>query len=105
MFRDELPTCLVLVLSHEVLGHSKISPIPSIPSGCFIESVVIHPDYRGKGLGKFIMACTEDYVRSNITELGESLYPAWAAPLPFSKVFPAIRRMSVEAYRPSTCLQ
>ncbi|XP_069689012.1 N-alpha-acetyltransferase 80-like isoform X1 [Periplaneta americana] len=64
MSRDELPTCLVLVLSHEVLGHSKISPIPSIPSGCFIESVVIHPDYRGKGLGKFIMARTEDYVRS-----------------------------------------
>ncbi|XP_069689033.1 flavin reductase (NADPH)-like isoform X2 [Periplaneta americana] len=25
--------------------------------------MVIHPDYRGKGLGKFIMACTEDYVR------------------------------------------
>ncbi|XP_021917136.1 N-acetyltransferase 6 isoform X2 [Zootermopsis nevadensis] len=60
---DNFPTCLVLVQSHEVIGHSKITPIPSLPLGCFIESVLIHPKHRGKGLGKFLMAKTEDHAK------------------------------------------
>jgi len=40
---DTLPTSLVLVKKEEdnfktVLGHSKITPIPSIPDGGFIET-------------------------------------------------------------------
>lgn len=40
---DTLPTSLVLVKNEEnnckaVIGHSKITPIPSIPDGCFVES-------------------------------------------------------------------
>ena len=35
---DSFPTCLVLVHSHEVLGHSKLSSLPSLPLGCLIES-------------------------------------------------------------------
>jgi len=40
---DTLPTSLVLVKEEEdnfktVLGHSKITPIPSIPDGGFIET-------------------------------------------------------------------
>ncbi|XP_023714675.1 N-alpha-acetyltransferase 80 isoform X2 [Cryptotermes secundus] len=57
---DSLPTCLVLVQSSEVLGHSKLSPIPGLPLGCVIHSVVVHPEHRGKGLGKFLMAKTEE---------------------------------------------
>ncbi|KAJ9578776.1 hypothetical protein L9F63_004984, partial [Diploptera punctata] len=61
---DTLPTSLILVNSGKVIGHSKLSQIPSIPSGCFIESVVIHPEFRGKGLGKFLMMKTEEYIQS-----------------------------------------
>ncbi|XP_046401740.1 N-alpha-acetyltransferase 80 isoform X2 [Ischnura elegans] len=65
---DKLPTCLVLIRSYnemkEVIGHSKLSRIPSIPEGCFIESVVIHPNYRRKGLGRFLMEKTEAYAKS-----------------------------------------
>ncbi|XP_023714678.1 N-alpha-acetyltransferase 80 isoform X5 [Cryptotermes secundus] len=59
---DSLPTCLVLVQSSEVLGHSKLSPIPGLPLGCVIHSgsIVVHPEHRGKGLGKFLMAKTEE---------------------------------------------
>lgn len=35
---DNFPTCLVLVHSHEVLGHSRLSLLPSLPLGCLIES-------------------------------------------------------------------
>lgn len=40
---DTLPTSLVLVKTEEdnskkVIGHSKITPIPSIPDGGFIET-------------------------------------------------------------------
>jgi len=40
---DTLPTSLILVKKEEddfkaVLGHSKITPIPSIPDGGFIET-------------------------------------------------------------------
>lgn len=40
---DTLPTSLVLIKNEEnkckaVIGHSKITPIPSIPDGVFVES-------------------------------------------------------------------
>ena len=35
---DNFPTCLVLVYSHEILGHSRLSSLPSLPLGCLIES-------------------------------------------------------------------
>ncbi|GFG28410.1 hypothetical protein Cfor_11338 [Coptotermes formosanus] len=60
---DSFPTCLVLVCSNEVLGHSKLSSLPSLPLGCLIESVVVHPEHRGKGLGKFLMTKSEDHAR------------------------------------------
>ncbi|GLG95303.1 N-acetyltransferase 6 [Gryllus bimaculatus] len=61
---DTLPTCLALVAESKVLGHSKVSAIGSMPGACFVESVVIHPDYRGKGLGRLIMSETEKYAAS-----------------------------------------
>ncbi|XP_025423109.1 N-acetyltransferase 6 isoform X2 [Sipha flava] len=65
---DTLPTSLVLVknenTSKVVLGHSKITPIPSMLDSCFIESVVIVKDQRGRGLGKYIMYKTEEYIKT-----------------------------------------
>jgi GNAT superfamily N-acetyltransferase len=29
----------------------------------FFLSVVVHPEHRGKGLGKFLMAKTEEYAK------------------------------------------
>lgn len=59
---DTLPTSLILVRKHkEVVGHSKLSLIPSLPGSCFVESVVIHNKHRGKGWGKFLMKGTEGY--------------------------------------------
>ncbi|XP_065352730.1 N-alpha-acetyltransferase 80 [Cloeon dipterum] len=65
---DNLPTCLILVQKNiknpRVVGHSKISRIPSIQHGAFIESVVIDKNMRGKGLGRILMHQTEDYMKS-----------------------------------------
>ncbi|XP_059471422.1 N-alpha-acetyltransferase 80 isoform X2 [Neocloeon triangulifer] len=65
---DNLPTCLVLVQRNNVVprvvGHGKISRIPSIEHGAFIESVVIDKNMRGKGLGRILMRHTENYMKS-----------------------------------------
>jgi len=61
-----LPTNLVLTQTFPdkgvfVVGHARISRIPKNPAAVFIESVVIHPDLRGKGLGKYLMLRCEQY--------------------------------------------
>jgi len=64
---DKLPCHLVLLSRHAgargrgVVGHVRISRIPADTSHVFIESVVIHPQLRGRGLGKILMLLTEDY--------------------------------------------
>lgn len=42
----------------------KLSEIPSINGAIWIESVVIHPDIRGLGLGKYLMLKTEQFCKS-----------------------------------------
>ena len=65
--REGYPMCLALVkrcLKTDqpfVLGHVKLSKIPSKPASVWIESVVIHPDLRGKGIGKYLMLKTEQF--------------------------------------------
>lgn len=62
---DRLPTCLVLVSDRtKVLGHCKLTPIPSIPDSCFLETVVISKSLRGKKLGTFLMSQVEEYCRN-----------------------------------------
>lgn len=62
---DRLPTSLVLVSDRTtVLGHCKLTPIPSIPESCFLEAVVISKVLRGKKLGTFLMNKAEDYCRN-----------------------------------------
>ena len=62
---EKLPCNLVLLIRDNakisVIGHSRISRIPADDSQVFVESVVIHPNLRGKGLGKILMLKTEEY--------------------------------------------
>lgn len=76
--KDELPTCMVLTNpksfsisdnksdetdTPQVLAHLKLTPIPSIPSACFIESVVVWKSLRGQGIGSYVMAEAEKYCK------------------------------------------
>jgi predicted N-acetyltransferase YhbS len=75
--KDSLPTCLVLTNSKSsksdnnnnvepdptVLAHVKLTPIPSIPSACFIESVVVWKSLRGQGIGRYMMNEAEKYCK------------------------------------------
>jgi predicted GNAT family N-acyltransferase len=49
-----------------VLSHLKLSPIPSLPFACFIESVVVWKNLRGQGLGKYLMQEAESYCKNNM---------------------------------------
>lgn len=62
---DSLPTSLILVNDNEsLLGHCKLTRIPSIPKSCFIETVVIAKSMRGKKLGTFLMTEVERYCKN-----------------------------------------
>lgn len=63
---DRLPTSLVLTSddAHNdpvVLAHLKLSAIPSRLDSCFVESVVVDRQFRGRGLGKLLMRYAEEY--------------------------------------------
>lgn len=78
--KDNLPTCLVLTKSKSatsdnksenddspsVLGHLKLTPIPSKPFACFIESVVVWKSLRGQGVGSYFMNEAEKYCKFNL---------------------------------------
>lgn len=78
--KDSLPTCLVLTKSNSstsdnksaddkspsVLAHLKLTPIPSLPFACFIESVVVWKSLRGQGVGSFFMNEAEKYCKYNL---------------------------------------
>jgi len=58
---DNLPMSLLLVKTpRKVIGHARISRLPRDPEGCWIESVVVCPSVRGKGLGRVIMTACND---------------------------------------------
>ena len=68
---DALPCSLVLVTSSStdgnpgrVIGHSMLSQVIAMEDACFIESVLVDPQLRGKGLGRRIMEASEDYAAS-----------------------------------------
>lgn len=61
---DELPTSLILIKdSNTLLGHCKLTRIPSIPESCFVETVVICKEMRGKKLGTHLMRQVEKYCK------------------------------------------
>lgn len=63
---DNLPTSLVLIRDKNVLGHCRLSIIPSISTSCFIETVVIDKSLRGIGLGSYLMKKAEEYCESTL---------------------------------------
>ncbi|KAL1130934.1 hypothetical protein AAG570_012175 [Ranatra chinensis] len=61
---DIFPTSLVLILNEEqVVGHCKLGEIRFGGDEIIIETVVIHPDHRGKGWGRILMEDAEEYAR------------------------------------------
>ncbi|CAH1163858.1 unnamed protein product [Phaedon cochleariae] len=60
----ELPTSLILLRDRILIGHSKLSIIPSMTNACFVESVVIDENFRGQGYGSYLMKETEEYCRN-----------------------------------------
>lgn len=40
---------------------NRISKVPADPAAVFIETVVIHPETRGKGVGRRLMLLVEKY--------------------------------------------
>lgn len=60
---DQLPTSLILLLDKKLIGHLKLSVIPSIKNACFVESVVIDNKLRGKGYGSYLMKKAEEHCK------------------------------------------
>lgn len=44
-----------------VLGHLRLVPVPADEKACFIESMIIRNDFRGKGLGSFLIKQAEKF--------------------------------------------
>lgn len=44
-----------------VLGHLRLVSVPSDEKACFIESMIIREDFRGKGLGTYFLRQTEKF--------------------------------------------
>lgn len=63
---DHLPTNLVLIQDKKLIGHIKLSPIPTVKDCCFAESVVIEKELRGRGFGSFLMKEAEEYCKKNL---------------------------------------
>ncbi|KAK5647678.1 hypothetical protein RI129_002570 [Pyrocoelia pectoralis] len=65
---DILPTNLILLKENRIIGHCKLSIVPSMKNACFVESVVIDKLLRGNGYGKHLMITAEEYCK-NILKL------------------------------------
>lgn len=65
--KDYFPMSLALLVKPDnvVIGHVKLSQIPSQAKAIWIESVVIHPDLRGQGIGKHLMYKTEEFCKQS----------------------------------------
>lgn len=62
---DQLPTSLILINDQRLLlGHCKLTAIPSMPNSCFIETVIISKAMRGRKLGTFLMKEVEKYCKN-----------------------------------------
>ncbi|CAJ0941442.1 unnamed protein product, partial [Mesorhabditis belari] len=66
--RSEPPMAFLLIdRSGEIeklIGHARLCPLPNKKGACWIESVIVDKNDRGKGLGKFLMIQLEDFIRS-----------------------------------------
>lgn len=65
---DDLPMCLALISDDDddattVMGHVRLGSIMGEPNSVWLESLVIHPDLRGSGMGKYFMLLTEEFCK------------------------------------------
>jgi hypothetical protein len=49
-----------------VLGHLRLIPVPADNKACFIESMIIHHDFRGKGLGSYFIKQAEKFCEETL---------------------------------------
>lgn len=63
---DFLPVNLILIQNKTVIGHLKLSKIPSKGHACFVESVVIDRQFRGQGYGSILMKEAEKHCQDNL---------------------------------------
>ncbi|KAG5872553.1 hypothetical protein JTB14_033972 [Gonioctena quinquepunctata] len=63
---DNLPTSLILLKQKKLIGHLKLSVIPSMKNSCFLESVVIDGKFRGKGYGSVLMKEAEKFCKQTL---------------------------------------
>nr|CRZ22607.1 Bm2986 [Brugia malayi] len=49
--------------TNELVGHARLCPLLAVSQSCWIESVIIDSNLRGKGLGCWLMAQLEDEAR------------------------------------------
>jgi len=61
---DNFPLSVVLTVDGSAVGHARLCSIPGKEDGCWIESVVIRKDLRGKGYGKRLMLECENIAHS-----------------------------------------
>uniref|UniRef100_A0A7E4VRH5 N-acetyltransferase domain-containing protein n=1 Tax=Panagrellus redivivus TaxID=6233 RepID=A0A7E4VRH5_PANRE len=67
---NETPDMSVILISEtmpgSVIGHARICLLPSDPEACWVESLIVRLDCRGKGIGRKLM----NYVETKSRELG-----------------------------------
>lgn len=65
---DNLPCNLIAtkMKNKVVVGHLKLTPIPSDRSSCFVESVVVAKCFRGQGIGSLLMQKAEMYCKDQL---------------------------------------
>uniref|UniRef100_A0A915MJE4 N-acetyltransferase domain-containing protein n=1 Tax=Meloidogyne javanica TaxID=6303 RepID=A0A915MJE4_MELJA len=53
---NEPPLSIILLeKENKLIGHARLCPLPQNGNGCWIESVVIWKNLRGKGFGRTLM--------------------------------------------------
>lgn len=44
----------------QLVGHARLCPLLAVSLSCWIESVIVNSNLRGKGLGRWLMGQLED---------------------------------------------
>ncbi|KAK6182678.1 hypothetical protein SNE40_010305 [Patella caerulea] len=62
---DKLPCSIILVLTEngkeEVIGHSRVVEAQGADNACYVETVVVKSDLRGRGFGRRLMEESEKF--------------------------------------------
>ncbi|KAG5670475.1 hypothetical protein PVAND_000737 [Polypedilum vanderplanki] len=78
--KDDPPLSLIMTFSNKnsiikcsqsgkqvnVIGHLRLIPVPADSKACFIESMIIHQEFRGKGLGSYFIKQAEKFCEETL---------------------------------------